>query len=95
MSASFEEALRQQIEANPERILAGNHVLRLLNLPPSRRRERALHRLENHARVELGIGEDEDVDWTAPNGRDWSSFFDALIKFLTALLPLIAPFIHI
>ncbi len=94
MTTSFETGLRQQIESNPERTRAGERMLRLLDHPDSWRRTRALHRLENHARVELGIGEDEEVDWSKPMGRDWSTFFDSLIKFLTALLPLIAPFIH-
>ena len=78
---TFEQALRQQLEATPDRKRRGKKLLALLNSPKSKRRTRKIERLQRHAEAHIGR---EPGDWS---DIDWASLFDTLLKLLLALLP--------
>jgi hypothetical protein len=81
--ATFEEALRTQIESKPTRKLRAKRILNILNKPDSARRRFLLKRMENHAAAQLDVNP-VGFDWSTV---DWSKLFDMLLKILLALLP--------
>lgn len=86
---TFADALRAQIEAHPLRLRRNARIKAVLDMRDDERKQKILAKMEEHARVHLDLPASGDVDWSAPGGRDWSSFFDALSKFLLAILPLL------
>lgn len=95
MKKTFEEVLREQLRLRGDRRgRRERRILRLLDSPPSRWRTRAIARLERHARVHLeGEGYAVGSDWGALADRDWAGFFEGLLAFLSAILPMILPFL--
>lgn len=90
---TFAEVLQQKIEENKGKGRF-QRLYRLLTEKNSKRKERLLKRLEDHARLHLANeGIEVEDDWSAIEQRDWSTFFQSLLKFLTALIPLIMPFL--
>lgn len=89
--SNFVDVLKEQIEKNKKTIRA-KRLLAIINGPRNKRRERVLNRLEDHAKTYMrGVGVEVDNDWSTVGERDWKSFFDGLLKFLLAILPLILP----
>ncbi len=88
----FEAALREQCEERGG--LKAKKILKVLNMPESKRRTRIIGRLESHARVHLvsegAVGAEGAIDW---GSIDWNKFFTGLIQLLTTLLPLILQFV--
>lgn len=80
---TFETALRESLEAQPQQSRRARRLLDVLNSRPSRRRERVLARLESHARAETGF---RGKDWSA---IDWPSVLKTLLDILLKLLPLL------
>lgn len=82
---NFAQALRQQIVDGGFRV-RGKRLLAIIDGPHSRRRTRILERLERHARVQMGFGEKQKIDWSTV---DWGKLFEELLKFFLAILPFI------
>ena len=80
---TFEEALRDNLVAQPAQRRRAKKLLELLDGYPSRRRTRTLDRLERHARAST---EFRGADWGA---LDWSSLLKTLIDLLLRILPLL------
>jgi len=95
---TFADALKAQINRNGANRGKTRRLTALLNERPSRRRDRALNRLEEHALVHLRqegfdniADKAEEGDWSGVSDRDWNKFFTGLLSFLMAILPLILP----
>lgn len=82
---NFVDALHAQLEANPslKRSSLGRAVKRADNASPSRQ-AKIYARLEQHARVHIGKGQSESVDWSA-KAIDWTK----LMELFKILLPII------
>ena len=80
---TFEEALRDNLLAQPTQRRRAKKLLELLDGYPSRRRTRTLDRLERHARAST---EFRGADWGA---LDWSSVLKTLLDLLLKILPLL------
>lgn len=91
MSMTFEEVVKQQIEQRKAKARFPR-LWKFLNGKKTARKTKVLARLEQHARLHL-VDEGITVgdDWSVVKERDWASFFDNLITFLSKLLPLILP----
>lgn len=84
---TFADALKARIEAKARPTAREKKILALIDAPPSKRRDKRLARMENHARATAGIDPATGaIDWGA---FDWKKFFDAIIAILIKLLPLI------
>ncbi len=92
MAKSFENVLREQCQARggPR----AKRVLRVLDrkfLPG--RRAKLLRKWEAEARDHLAAnGLKVGADWGSVKERDWDAFFDKLLEFLLAILPIIMQF---
>jgi len=78
---TFEQALSQHVSGRQRRL---RDVLSDRN---PRRRARRLARMEQHARVQLGVGRDDPVDWSRAN-IDWASIIQMILKLLSFILAL-------
>ena len=79
---TFEQALRENLEAQPTQRRRSARILEVLDSRPSRRRTRILERMEKHARAEAGF---QGKDWGAV---DWPSLLKSILDILLKLLPL-------
>lgn len=93
--ANFEKALRAELEARPRLGISGRLIRRVLDMRPSKKRERILKRLEAHARTTVeveapaalaGAKAGSAIDWSKV---DWSKVFDMVLKVIVAILPLL------
>jgi hypothetical protein len=95
-AADFEAVLRQQCEdrakGHGEGSGGARRILKILDMPESRRRTRILHRLKEHARVHL-VAAGAMTATDKFGAVDWNKFFTGLIQLLTTILPLILQFI--
>jgi hypothetical protein len=82
----FEQALREQLEADPKRTLRARLLLEVLNRRPSKRRTWILNRLEAHAAAAAGVEDQVGIDWGAIN---WQKLFETILQILLAILPLL------
>jgi hypothetical protein len=80
---TFEQALRENLEAQPKQRRRARRLLEALDARPSRRRDRMLARMEAHARAETGF---KGKDWGAV---DWKTILGSLLEMLLKLLPLL------
>ena len=83
---NFADALMKAMDDQPKQGRRGVYVRELLHARTSKRKERQLARMEKHARVQLGIHEDDVVDWSA---KDWKKILGPLLDLLLKILPLI------
>lgn len=88
---TFAEALKRQMISRKKITGKAKRLFEILNDKPSKRRTRILNRLEAHAKIQL---EDHDIDivdgdWSEIEEKDWTAFFDGLLKLLLAILPMI------
>ena len=94
---TFDEALKQQLLKHKRTRGNAGKLLVLINEKQSTRRTKILDRLERHARVFLkdhGYKNVEEInDWSGLSDKDWDKFFDSLLKFLTAILPILLAFL--
>ena len=93
---TFLEALREQVEVRKSR--RGRWLLRRLERMRPARRERIVTKLEARAREYLSEKHRFTVGssgWGAVGERDWDKFFDGLLKFLAALLPILLMFLSL
>lgn len=85
--ADFASGLKAAIEAKAKPSKRELKILEIIDAKPSKRRDRRLARMENHARAVAGIDpETGAIDWSK---IDWNKLLDAIIAILTKLLPLI------
>jgi hypothetical protein len=80
----FQAVLAEKLRARKRRGVRERRLLKFLEGPDGERKRRILARMESHARVQLGMSASEPGKWAE---RDWDKFFEALLKFLLALLP--------
>ena len=80
--SSFATALRTNLEASPKLSRRGERILELLKARPSKMKERRLARMENHARIHLGLPMIGAIDWAK---IDWSAI-ETLVSFLLSIL---------
>lgn len=78
----FEDALRENLEADKNLSRRGRRILMILNEGPSRRRSRKIARMERTAKEALGVK--GAVDWAEV---DWPSVLKMLLELLLKLLP--------
>lgn len=93
---TFLEALREQVEVRKSR--RGKWLLRRLERMRPARRARVEAKLEARAREYLSEKHRYTVGaagWSAVGERDWDKFFDSLLKFLAALLPILLLFLSL
>ena len=83
---TFEQALREQLEATADLRRRGKKILAILNARPSKRRTRQIDRMSAHTAAHLGIDEGLGIDWSV---IDWSAVLQVILKLLLALLPFI------
>lgn len=86
--SDFASVLKEQITKRKQTRRA-KRLLDLINGPKTKRRQRVLDRLEAFARKDLELKGVQFADWSEVSERDWNSFFDSLLKFIMAILPLI------
>lgn len=84
----FEDILKEQI-VKRKKTRKAKRLLELINGPKTKRRQRVLDRLEALARKDMELNGVQFNEWSEVSERDWNSFFDSLLKFITAILPLI------
>lgn len=97
---TFADALKEQIEKR-KATRRSKRLLEVINDKPSNRRTRILERLERHAKlflrdnghVQFSNVENVGDEWDGIKEKDWDKFFEKLLKFLTAILPLLLMFI--
>lgn len=83
---TFETAFREQILSRKQTRRA-KRILAILDAPPSRRRTRQIARMERHAAAAIEHdGARGAIDWGAV---DWGKFFDTILQFIMAILPLL------
>lgn len=96
----FEDALRQNLEAEPNLKRRGKKILEVLDAKPSRARTRRINRMERHALASLdpkqlaklnvpatALVSSEDglgIDWST---IDWGKAIEKLLNVLLKLLP--------
>ena len=84
---TFETGLREAILAKPKLTARERRILAVIDAPPSKRKERRLARMENHARAAMNIAPNKaEVDW---GSFDWSKILTMILELLIKLLPLI------
>lgn len=91
----FLEVLRERAESGGGLVKRRFKRLesKLAKLSPAKR-AKAEERLDAFARTWVEKHTKVKVTaWGEVKDRDWSGFFDNLLKFLTAILPLILPFL--
>lgn len=83
-AVQFADGLRSQVAGRKDKW--SKRVLAILDAKPSLARTLFLNRMEAHARVALGLGSREGIDWSQ---IDWSKILDFLLKLAAIILPLI------
>lgn len=78
--AGFIAALEARVEKRKH--LSGKRILKRIKALPESKQEK----VDRLASVMFDVD-----DWSAATERDWAGFFDSVLKFLLALLPLILP----
>lgn len=84
---TFAGAIQKQLEAKGRLSRDEKRILKILNSPDSKRRDRQIDRMESHSRVELGISQTEYFDWSAD--IDWQEVLMIILELLIRLLPLL------
>ena len=85
---TFADALLKAMDDQPKQGRRGILLIDFLMSRPSRRKDRQLARMEKHTRVQLGIHEDDVVDWGGA-GINWKKILGPLLDLLLKILPLI------
>lgn len=86
--SKFEDVLKEQI-VKRKKTRKAKRLLDLIDGPKTKRRQRVLDRLEAFARKDLELKGVQFEDWSDVSERDWDKFFESLLKFIMAILPLI------
>ena len=87
--SDFETELRKAIEADPDLKRKGKRILKVLDMRPSKRKERILERMEAHVRATIypegvNTGSSAEFDWST---IDWTKLLGVIVQVLLALLP--------
>jgi hypothetical protein len=92
---TFANALKAQLEADPNLRRQGQRLLAILKAPNSARKRRRVDAMEQHCRAHLGKDAPEGDAWNTNGGDwsetsfDWKTWLGILFKLLMALLPFI------
>ena len=83
----FAANLSAQLEAKPKLSMREQRIKSILDAPPSKRKDRRLARMENHARAAINADPKTGaIDWST---IDWAKLLSTIIDILAKLLPLI------
>lgn len=85
-SSAFAGQVREKLAAKSSLNAKEKKLLGIIDGPNTLRKKRQLARMERRARNELGIGENEAIDWSA---IDWAAVFKTILEVLLKLLPLL------
>jgi len=86
-AVKFGDAFGGQLRAKKNRTRAENRILKIIDGPESAARTWFLAKLEGHARVQLGVGPNQAIDW---GSIDWSKVLDILMK-IASIIVMLAP----
>lgn len=90
----FASVIVDKLKRDNNTRLRSNRLILVIEGPHNRRRKRVLERLEKETRAFLEErGYVVGNDWGTLEERDWESFFDAFLKFIAKLLPILLAFI--
>lgn len=84
---TFAANLQAAIEAKPKLNMRDRRVLGILQGKPSKRRDRQIARMENHARAAIDADpQTKAIDWSKV---DWSKVLKTILAILAKILPLL------